>query len=68
MKLKNITNEITTWNQTRELDSYQKYKYLGSPTWSFLKLTREELHQIDQKTRKLMAMHKVLYPRDDTVK
>ena len=31
----------------------------------FLKWTREELEQIDQRTRKLMIMHKVLHPGDD---
>ena len=36
-------------------------RYLGL----FLKGTREELKQMDQRTRKLMTMHKALYPRDD---
>ena len=31
----------------------------------FLKWTRDELKQIDQRTRKLMTMHKALHPRDD---
>ena len=31
----------------------------------FLKWTREELKQMDQRTRKLMIMHKALHPRDD---
>ena len=31
----------------------------------FLKLTKEELRQVDQRTRKLMMMHKSLYLRDD---
>ena len=31
----------------------------------FLKWTREELKQMDQRTRKLMTMHKTLYPRDN---
>ena len=30
-----------------------------------LKWTREELQQIDQRTRKLMMMHKALYSRND---
>ena len=34
----------------------------------FLKWTREELKQTDQRTRKLMTTHKVLYPRDDVDK
>ena len=31
----------------------------------FLKWIRDELKQMDQRTRKLMTMHKPLYPRDD---
>ena len=31
----------------------------------FLKWTREELKQMDQRTRKLMTIHKALHPRDD---
>ena len=31
----------------------------------FLKWTRDELSQMDQRTRKLMTMHKALHPRDD---
>ena len=31
----------------------------------FLKRTREELKQMEQRTRKLMTMHKALHPRDD---
>ena len=36
-------------------------KYSGP----FLKWTREELKQIDQRTRKLMTLQKALHPRDD---
>ena len=36
-------------------------RYLGP----FLKWTREGLKQMDQRTRKLMTMHKALHPRDD---
>ena len=36
-------------------------RYLGP----FLKWTREELQQMDQKSRKLMTMHKALHPRDN---
>ncbi len=31
----------------------------------FLKWTRDELKQMDQRTKKLMTMLKVLHPRDD---
>ena len=46
----------------------------GRNTWAvplvrysgpFLKWTREELKQMDQRTRKLMTMHKAIHPRDD---
>ena len=46
----------------------------GKNTWAlplvrysgpFLKWTRDELRQMDQRTRKLMTMHKALHPRDD---
>ena len=33
-------------------------------SWTFLKWTRDELRQMDQRTRKLMTMHKALHPRD----
>ena len=47
---------------------------IGINTWAlplvrysgpFLKWTRDELKQMDQRTRKLMTMHKALHPRDD---
>ena len=31
----------------------------------FLKWTKDEHRQMDQRTRKLMTMHKALHPRDD---
>ena len=31
----------------------------------FLKCSKEELQQMDQRTRKLMTMHKALHPRED---
>ena len=46
----------------------------GKNTWAvplvrnsgpFLKLTREELKQMDQRTRKLPTMRKALHPRND---
>ena len=36
-------------------------RYLGP----FLKWTREEPKEMDQRTRKLMTLYKALYPRDD---
>ena len=56
----------------RKLSSRNLIK--GINTWAvplvrysvpFLKWTREELKQMDQRTRRLMTMHKVLHPRDD---
>ena len=35
-------------------------------SWPFLKWTREELKQMDQRTRKLMSMHEDFHHRDDT--
>ena len=49
---KNLIKGINTWVATL-------IRYLGSPlTW-----TREELKQMDQRTRKLMILHKALHPR-----
>ena len=51
---RNLIKEINTW-------AVPQVRYSGS----FLKWTREELKQMDQRTRKLMTMHKALHPRDD---
>ena len=48
---------INTWAVTLVI-------YLGP----FLKWTKKELQQIDQRRRKLKIMHKVLHPRDDVDK
>ena len=52
---RNLIKRINTWNV-----SLVRYSV------PFLRWTREELKQIDQKTRKLMTMHKALDSRDDT--
>ena len=44
---------------------YQRNKYLVRYSGPFLKWTRDELTQMDRRTRKLMTMHKALHPRDD---
>ena len=48
---------------------YQRNKYLDCTLVRYsgplLKWAREELKQIDQRTRKLMTTHKALHPRDD---
>ena len=51
---RNFIKRINTW-------AVPLFRYSGS----FLKLTREELKQINQRTRKIMTMHKALHPRDD---
>ena len=52
---RNLFKGINTW-------AVPIIRYSGP----FLKWTREELRQMDQRTRKLMTMHKALHPRDDT--
>ena len=51
---RNLIKGINTW-------AVPLVRYSGP----FLKWTREELKQMDQRTRKLMTMHKALHPRDD---
>ena len=51
---RNLIKGINTW-------AVPLVRYSGP----FLKWTREELKQMDQRTRKLMTMHKTLHPRDD---
>ena len=57
-----------------ETKLYSKNLIKGINTWAvllgryygpFLKWTRKELKQMDQRTRKIMIMHKVLHPRND---
>ena len=51
---RNLIKGINTW-------AVPLVRYSGP----FLKWTRDELKQIDQRTRKLMTMHKALHPRDN---
>ena len=51
---RNLIKGINTW-------AVPLVRYSGP----FLKWTREELKQMDQRTRKLMTMHKALHPRDN---
>ena len=51
---RNFIKEINTW-------AVLLVRYSGS----FLKWIRDELRQMDQRTRKLIAKHKALHPRDD---
>ena len=50
----NLIKGINTW--TALLERYSK---------PFLKWTKQELQQMHLRTRKLMIMHKALYPRED---
>ena len=54
LSCRNLIKGINTW-------AVPLVRYSGP----FLKWTREELKQMDQRTRKLMTMHKTLHPRDD---
>ena len=51
---RNLIKGVSTW-------AVPLSRYSGS----FLKWTRDELRQMDQRTRKLMTMNKALHPRDD---
>ena len=51
---RNLIKGINTW-------AVPLVRYSGP----FLKWTREELKIMDQRTRKLMTMHKALHPKDD---
>ena len=51
---RNIIKRINTW-------AVSLVRYSGP----FLKCTGDELKQMDQRTRKLMTMHKILHPRDE---
>ena len=54
LSCRNLIKGINTW-------AVSLVRYSGP----FLKWTRDELGQMDQRTRKLMTMHKALYPRDN---
>ena len=51
---RNLIKGINTW-------ALPLVRYLGP----FLKWTKDELKQMDQRTRKLMTMHKALHPRNN---
>ena len=54
LKSRNLIKGINIW-------AVSLVRYSGP----FLKWTRDELRQMDQRIRKLMTMHKALHPRDD---
>ena len=47
----------------------KRNKRLSNPSckilWTILKMNKRELRQMDQRTKKLMTKHKVLYPKGD---
>ena len=51
---RNLIKGINTW-------AVSLVRYSGP----FIEWTKEELRQLDQKTRKLMTMHNALHPKDD---
>ena len=51
---KNLIKRINTW-------AARLVRY----SWPFLKRTREDFEQMDQRTRKLITMHKALHPRNN---
>ena len=51
---RNLIKGINTWAVT-----------IVRQSGPFLRWTRDELQQMDQRARKLMTMHKALHPRDD---
>ena len=54
LNCRNLIKGINTW-------AVPLVRYSGP----FLKWTRDELKQMDQRTRKLMTMHKALHPRNN---
>ena len=74
MKEKYLKDYLRRTKKLLETKLYCRNLVKGTNTWAvplvrypgpFLKWTREELKQIDQRTRKLMTMHKALHPRED---
>ena len=63
LKRSAVTRTLLKDNLTRVKNSQgvPLVRYSGP----FLKRTREELKQMDQRTRKLITMYKALHPRDD---
>ena len=71
IKIKKEYLRITSKLLETKLNSRNLIKRINACTDPFvrytgplLKRTREEFKQVDQRTRKLMAIHKALYPRD----
>ena len=58
-----LETKLLGWNLIKGIDTWAVplARYSGP----FLKWTRDELKQMDQRTRKLMTMHKVLHPSNE---
>ena len=58
-----LETKLSSWNLIKGTNTWAVplFRYSGH----FLKLTRDELKQMDQRTRERMTMHKALHPRDD---
>ena len=58
-----LETKLSRWNLIKVINTWTVplIRYSGP----FLKWTREELKQMDQRTRKLITMHKALHPTDD---
>ena len=74
MKIKIIKEYLRTTRKLLESKLYSRNLIKGINTWAvflerysgpFLKWAREELQQMDQRTRKLITMHKALLPGND---
>ena len=61
-----LGTELTCRNLIKGINTW--YVSLVRYSGSFLKWTRGKLKQMDQRTRKIMTMHKALHPRDDVNK
>ena len=67
-KIIKSTLEKTSQNPALQQKSFQKNKHLGSSSYKIARILlkiKEELRHMDQRTRKLMTIHKALHPRDD---
>ena len=58
-----LETKLSSWNLIKGINTWavSLVRYSGP----FLKWARDERKQMDQRTRKLMTMHKALHPRDD---
>ena len=74
--MKNKIQKEYLWRTRKLLETKLCSRYLikGINTWAvplvrssrpFLKWNRDRLKQMDQRTRKVVTMHKALHPRDD---